>query len=110
MTNTHFTVCPTSDQKGSKSGSGGREKRRRKKIVKPCAAQPHGTEERWAPAFFTCLVTETSMNKITGAQTPRLIRCSKRSSEQVACTLPSRADRVKWAGQMGISLKVKNSR
>ena len=52
-------VCPTCVKEGRKGSGRGdrREGGRGEKVVKPCAAQPHRTEEGYAPVFLTRLVT-----------------------------------------------------
>ena len=59
--NFHSTVCPTSDKEGRKGGGSSRREEggRGEKVIKPCTAQPHRTEEGYVGFNLPRLVTGT---------------------------------------------------
>ena len=57
--NFRSTVCPTGDKEGRKGSGGSRREEggRGEKVIKPCTAQPHRTEERYVGLNIPRLVT-----------------------------------------------------
>jgi hypothetical protein len=97
-------------KKGSKAAAAEEKKDGEEKKLSNHAQRSLAERRKGTHRFFLLVWLPELIWRIAGVQTPRSIRYLKRSSEQVAFMLRSRAGRDKLAGLMDISSKGKSSR